>query len=164
MKTIRTKQKNRLSKQIIAVLILYVKTQFVVMMTVSLITWTLLTLLHVQYALLLAFITGAFSVIPFFGMTIAAVLTSLVAIFDTARFLPQMHQIFEGISILIIYFILNQLVDLLLAPFLIGKITKVHPLLLLMSVIVGTTLFGIIGTLVAIPVVLVCKTMWEYQR
>lgn len=143
-------------------LIQYAKTQFLVVIVVTVVSWIVLSLLNIKYALLLAFITGSLSTIPFIGMTTAALLSGMVAVFDGIRFPSDIHPIFEGVTILIIYLIMNQLIDLFLAPYVMGKMTDIRPVFIILSVIIGTWMFGIAGTLLAAPVLLVARTILKY--
>jgi len=143
-------------------LIQYAKTQLLVVIVVTFVSWIILSLLNIKYALLLAFITGSLSTIPFIGMTTAALLTGMVAVFDGVHFPSDIHPIFEGVTILIIYLIMNQLIDLFLAPYVMGKMTDIRPVFIILSVIVGTWIFGIAGTLLAVPVLLVARTILKY--
>lgn len=142
----------------------YMKSQLIVIIVISSISWIFLSLIHIKYALFLAAFTGALSVIPIFGMTASAIVAFFVAVFDGVWFLPSFHPIVEGIVIIIFYALLNFLSDLFLSPYLIGKSSKIHPALLFVSMIVATSLFGIIGTLLAAPVVMMLKTVWEYNN
>lgn len=80
------KHRKKLADQIVETLKVYAKTQLLVFAVITAVTWIILTLLGVRYALILAFVTGAFSAVPFFGITIAAVLAAAVAIGDGVRF------------------------------------------------------------------------------
>jgi predicted PurR-regulated permease PerM len=160
----RVKTGNELTRKIIAVLTGYIKAQLIIVTVVSLVIWLILSFLGVKYALLLALMTGSLSVIPFAGMTTAAIITALFTIFDGIRFLPSLHPVFEGLTILVIYLVVNLFIDYVLSPYVTGKITNVHPLILLASVITGTLLFGVPGTFLAIPAVLVFKTILEYRE
>lgn len=153
-----------LSQKIVHALILYTKTQLLLAILISTASWILLSLLGVRFALLLAILTGVLSVIPVFGNAISAIAVALVATFDGARFLPNLPEILEGVSVLIIYGVLNISIDYFLSPYLTGKLTKVHPLLLLLAVIAGTIFFGIPGALFAVPVVLVVKTVLNHYK
>ena len=95
------------------VLINYLKTQFVLMLIVTALVWGALSLLGVKHAVILAFGTGALSVVPFFGMTIASIIAGLVAIFDQVVFLSSMPSYVEGLVILLIFFVLNKFFYLL---------------------------------------------------
>ena len=151
----------KLSQKIAQVLWVYIKTQFMLILLVTFISWSMLSLLGVQYALLLGFATGSASVVPILGLGVTAIIAAIVAIFDSTRFLPHIPSFFEGLIVVILYGLLNFVVDYFLSPYLIGKSTNIHPLLLLIAVLLGTLAFGFVGTLFAIPAVLVIKTIIE---
>jgi len=153
-----------LTSKIKVVLLNYLKTQFILMLIVTFLVWGILSLLNIKYSVVLAFITGSLSVIPFFGMTVASIAAFLVAIFDQVAFLPNASPIIEGIVILLIFFVLNKIVDLLLTPLFLGKTNKTSPLLLILAVFLGTTFFGFVGAFLAVPVLLVFNTALEHFR
>jgi predicted PurR-regulated permease PerM len=164
MKKIQKKKSESLETEIKNVLLTYIKTQALVVAIVTTIIYIILNFLNVGYAGLLAFVSGALWSIPFFGMFLAAILTSLVAIFDNAKFLPNLPAFFEGLTIFIIYILINQLTDYLLAPFLLGKTTGTHPLLTIATVLVATALFGLPGAILAVPALLIVVTVYKYQE
>ena len=153
-----------LQKRITDILALYFKTQFVVIIIVTLVSWVILSILGIKYALVLACITGVFSTIPTFGVFTSAVITALVAIFDNVRFIPNIVEGLEGVAIIAIYILLNFLIDWGLTPYLTGKIVKIHPLVLFISVLIGSAMFGIVGAFLATPLLLVAKTSWEFSK
>lgn len=159
-----TKIQPILVDEIKIVLINYLKTQFVLMLIVTALVFWALSLLGVKYAVILAFGTGALSVVPFFGMTIASIIAGLVAIFDQVVFLPNMPSYVEGLVILLIFFILNKFVDLLLMPLFLGKTNKINPVILILVVFLGTAIFGIVGAFLAIPALLIIRTTWKHLR
>ncbi len=162
MKKPRKHVKKSLSQKIMDVLVTYAKTQLLLIAVVTLVSLMILSKLGVQFALLLALMTGAASVIPILGMLTAGIIVSLVAIFDASRFLPAIPGVFEGLVILVIYALMNAAIDYFLSPYLIGKSTKVNPLLLLVLVLIGTSVFGMWGALLTIPATLVVKTVGEH--
>jgi predicted PurR-regulated permease PerM len=158
-----TKTRKLLVQRITSVLLVYIKTQLLLVAAVTLISWGLLSFLGVSHAWLLAILTGSASIVPILGLTSAAIITALFAVFDGTTFLPQLPVIFEGIFIIILYGILNICMDYFLSPFLIGKSVHIHPMILLISVILGTLAFGFLGAFLTIPILLVLKTLSDEQ-
>ncbi len=154
--------KKSLTDKIREVLSIYVKTQLFLTFIVTVAVWFILSRLGVQFALLLAMMTGAASVVPMLGMFTLGIIASLVSIFDATRFLPTLPSVCEGVVIAIIYILLNMLIDLFLSPYLLGRSSKIHPFILLVFVLIGSSLFGIWGALLTTPMVLVVKTILEY--
>lgn len=164
MKSTPKHAQKKLSVKIADTLTSYLKTQFILIAVVTVISWCLLSFLGVSYALLLSLITGSFSIIPVLGILTAALLTALVAVFDSSRFLPNAPVVLEGLVIILLYILLNILIDYFLSPYLIGKTMKIHPLILIVSVLIGTSVFGIAGTILTVPVLLVAKTVSDHYK
>lgn len=157
-------KRERLSQKISGVLVTYAKTQLVLMTIVTLLTWLVLSRIGVQLSLLLALMTGSASVVPVLGLTVTAVIAALVAVLDSIRFLPNASVIVEGVVVVIWYGVLNVIIDYILAPYLIGKSTGIHPVILLILVLLGTWSFGVVGALFAAPTVLVVKTILAHHN
>ena len=158
------KVQTSLISKIKVVLINYFKTQFILMLIVTVLVWGVLSLLNVKYSVILAFGTGALSAVPVFGITIASIIVSLIVIFDQVVFLPSLPAFVEGLVILLIFFILNKLVDFLLTPIILGKTNEINPTILILMVSLGSILFGVAGAFFTIPVLLIIKTIWKNFR
>lgn len=162
-KRIKTKDVS-LSEKITKALLSYIKTQLLLVVLVAVADWFVLSRIGVQFALLLALMTGSASVVPVLGLTVSAVIAALVAVLDSIRFLPNTSVIVEGIVVIVWYGVLNGIVDYVLSPYLIGKSLGIHPVLLLTLILIGTWSFGMMGALFTVPVVLVIKTIREHYR
>ena len=159
-----TQKSKALKLRIKDTLVLYLKTQFVVIVVVTLIAWAVLSYLNIRYSLLLACITGSLAVIPMFGLITGAVITAVVATFDNVRFIANVPEGVEGLAVFGIYILLNFAIDWGLTPFLSAKIVKINPFILFVVVFLGSAVFGLFGTLLAVPLLLVAKTVWEYYN
>jgi len=106
MKKIRRREVP-LSQKIKDVLVGYATTQLILMVVVAIVSVLLLSLIGVQFPVLLGIMTGSLSVVPVLGMTVAAVIVATVAIFDGIRFLPQASVLWEGGVMILVYGLLN---------------------------------------------------------
>jgi predicted PurR-regulated permease PerM len=154
----------QLPEKILRALGKYIRTQFILSLVVFLVTWAVLGLLKVEFAVILALVSGAVSVVPFWGTLVSALLATLVAIFDSSRFLPGLHPVVEGIAVFGVYMLLNIVVDFFLSPYLNAKMINVPAPLLLLLIIIATSLFGLLGALLTVPAILVVKTILEHQE
>ena len=102
-----------------------------------------LTILGVEYALLLAILSGMFEVIPVFGPIIAAIPAIGVAFIQK----PVL-----GLAVLIFYVVVQQFENHLIYPLVVRKTIGVPPLLVILSLFIGGTLAGFFGILLAVPV------------
>ncbi|HUY06825.1 MAG TPA: AI-2E family transporter [Acidimicrobiales bacterium] len=106
-------------------------------------TFIWLLIFGIRYALLLAVIVALFDLIPMVGSTIAGVIVSLFAF---------SKGIAVGIATSAFYIIYRYLEDYLLNPRVMKHTVKVTPGLTIIATLIGGTLLGLIGALVAIPV------------
>lgn len=77
---------------------------------------------------------------------------------------PELHPIYEFLIIISSYLIISQIMDNLISPYIVGQKIKISPILLVISLILGITFFGLVGAIFAIPLVLVLKTTWEHYK
>jgi predicted PurR-regulated permease PerM len=106
-------------------------------------TYIWLIAFGVPYALLLALVVAVFDLIPMVGSTIAGVVVSLVAL---TKGLPI------GIATAAFYIAYRFLEDYILNPRVMKRTVKVSPGLTIIATLIGGSLLGIIGALVAIPI------------
>jgi predicted PurR-regulated permease PerM len=112
-----------------------------------------LWILGVNYAILLGLLIGLFNLIPYIGIAIALVLSTLVtfATAGTAKLLLVIGTIL-GIH----------LVDSnILLPVIVGSKVRINALITIMGVVVGGSIWGITGTFLAIPVIAITKIIFD---
>lgn len=97
-----------------------------------------------DYGLIIGLLTGFFSFVPFIGMAIGMAVGLSVAAFQ-----------FQDVSMIMVIagiFALGQFIEgNLISPRLVGSRIHLHPVWMIFSVLAGTTLFGFLGTLIAVP-------------
>jgi predicted PurR-regulated permease PerM len=120
----------------------YVRGQVLVSVAVALILGTGLTLLHVKYSLILGLIAGLMNVVPFVGSIITCVFSIVVA----ANQSPML-----GLATFGLFAFEQWLESNFIVPHLIGKNVDLHPLIVLFSLLIGGTLFGLAGAIIAVP-------------
>jgi predicted PurR-regulated permease PerM len=106
-------------------------------------TYLWLLAFGVPYALLLALVVGIFDLIPMVGSTIAGIIVTLVAL---TKGVPI------GIATGCFYIAYRFLEDYLLNPRVMKHTVKVTPGLTIIATLIGGSLLGIIGALIAIPI------------
>ena len=107
-------------------------------------TFIILTILGVPFAVPLAVLMSFFGLIPLVGATIGGVIILVVTLFTD---FPQATIIY-GIF-LILY---QQVENNVLQPFIFKRTVNVHPLAVIVAILAGSSLLGVVGALVAIPV------------
>jgi predicted PurR-regulated permease PerM len=107
-------------------------------------TYIVLLILGVPFRAPLAVIAGLFSLIPLVGATIAAVLIGIVTLFENFPTATIVWAIWA-----IAY---QQIENHLIQPQIQKRTVNVHPFVTIVAVLFGSTLLGVLGALVAIPV------------
>lgn len=111
-------------------------------------------LLHVRYAYALGVIMGLANIVPVAGALVSVSLVVLVAALDSWT---------KVLGVLIFYFIYVQLENTWLTPKIMKTQVDLAGLTILIALLVGSSLAGIIGAMVAVPTaVLVAVVLNEY--
>lgn len=112
--------------------------------------WFLLRLIGAPEALILGVITGVTSVIPNFGPLMALVPTLAVA--STS---PEMPLLWALVIIYGMTFVQNQI----LMPILVAQAVKLPPVLVVFAQVIFGLLFGFLGILLAVPLLIIVSTL-----
>ncbi len=135
---------------------LWFKGQLLLGLLVGTITFIVLALLGVQYAFLIALITGIAELIPF-GVIFAAVPAILFAVIDGGILL--------GVKVFVFYVIMQQFENYVFSPLVAKRVVGIPPLVVLLAFLVGITLAGFWGALVAMPVaVFILEYMSDVEK
>jgi predicted PurR-regulated permease PerM len=110
--------------------------------------------LRVPLALPLAVVVFLGSFVPIIGATLSGLIAVLVALVAKG---PG-----TALILLIVVLAVQQLEGHVLQPLLLGRAVKVHPLAVVFGIATGTLLAGIIGALIAVPIVAVVNTVASY--
>ena len=99
----------------------------------------------VQYAFILALISGILNFIPYIGPWVTMALLVLFIAVSSGSWLTVLY-------VLIAVLVIQEVESKLLTPILMKKMADVPPVLVLMSLVVGGKLFGFLGIIFAVPV------------
>lgn len=140
----------------------YLRGQVILIAVMGFVSSLALSILGVKFALTFGILTGFLELIPFIGPVVA---TSLVAgiSFLTANNNFSLSPTTLAVVIIIIYFVLRQLEDYFVIPQLLGRMTRLHPLLVLFSIIVGGSIAGPIGFILGVPIAACARILLEYS-
>jgi predicted PurR-regulated permease PerM len=123
-------------------------------------TFIVLTALGVPFAAPLSVVVFLFDLIPLVGATIAAIVVGIVTLFVN---FPT-----ATIAWVIWAIVYQQIENNVIQPQIQRRAVDVHPFAVLVSVLFGSTLFGVPGALLAIPVAasaqIALAEWWTYRR
>jgi predicted PurR-regulated permease PerM len=124
----------------------FVRGQITIAFFLSIIYATALTIAGLNFGFLIGFIAGLLSVIPMLGSSLGLIFSLGVAWFQSGEI--------SYVGIIAAIFIIGQLLEgNILTPRILGKSVGLHPLWILFSIMAGAAAFGIVGMLLAVPVV-----------
>ncbi len=101
-----------------------------------------LTILGVNNSVLLAVIAAVGEVVPLIGPIISAIPAVIIAFTQSPV---------KALLVIALYIVIQQLENNILAPRIMSRAVKLHPLAVVLAILIGGQLLGIVGALVAVP-------------
>lgn len=126
--------------------------QMLLGLIVGLAVYVGLSLLHVKFALLLSLIMMVLELVPMVGPVVSAIPAVMLAFIQS----PVL-----GFWVLILYIVVQQLENHILVPIILGKTLNLNPVVILIALLVGQTLAGIPGMILAVPISTIIVEMFD---
>ena len=138
----------------------YVAGAIVQAVVAGVLAFAVLSLLGMPFALPLAVLVALFDLIPLVGATIAAVVVGIVTLFSDFPTTTIVWGIWS-----VVY---QQVENSVIQPMIQKRAVAVSPFVVLVAVLFGSTLFGVIGALLAIPAAasaqIAFKEWWAWRK
>ncbi|MDQ7729986.1 AI-2E family transporter [Halomonas sp. SpR8] len=135
----------RLARRCDEVLSSFLRGQLLVMLCLGIIYAVGLTLMGLNFGLLIGFVSGLVSIVPFLGFIVGLVIALVVALFQYATW--------WAVAGVILVFSIGQMAEsVILQPKLLGDKIGLHPVAVIFAVLAGGNLFGLTGVLLALPI------------
>ncbi len=112
-------------------------------------------LIGVRYPIALGIITGLLTLIPFFGIIVSLVVSSIVAAISDP---PALGKV---LAVVTLFLSQNLLDTTVLSPKIVGKQVGLHPVALLLAFLVFGFFLGFIGLLIAVPTTSLLLAIWN---
>jgi predicted PurR-regulated permease PerM len=139
----------------------FLRGQLIIFILTVILTLTLLSILNLRLALVLAIIAGIGKFIPYLGPLIVLVVAGVVSFFQPANIfglLPWQYMLL----VLVALVVLDQIFDNLATPRILGRTLDLHPAALLIAALIAFNLIGIVGLVLAAPVLATLKLLGRY--
>jgi predicted PurR-regulated permease PerM len=105
-------------------------------------TFVILLVTGVPFASVIALVVAIADLIPLVGASLGGMVAVAAGL---------VHSLTTGVIVLVFYVVYQQLEVHLLHPLILTRTVRLSPLTVLVSLLIGTELFGLLGTLLAIP-------------
>lgn len=134
----------RIAGQMHKVITGYVSGRLVMGLIAAVVAAIVMTIAGVPYAIPLALLVGLFDLMPLIGASLGAVVVVIAAL---------IHSVRSAVIMAIFFLIYQQLENTFIQPMIDSRTVQVSPLTVLIAAIMGISVGGILGALVAIPAV-----------
>jgi predicted PurR-regulated permease PerM len=135
-----------------------IRGQLVICVINSLFTYAGLLTFGVKYKLILAMVAGMMSLVPIFGSILSSVPIVIVALVSG----DEGIDIFRGVAMTLWIIGIHFIEANVLNPKIIGTAAKIHPVLVIFSLFLGEHAFGLVGALLAVPVLSAISVVFMY--
>ncbi len=120
-----------------------------------------LSVLGVRYAIGLALLAGISKFLPYIGPALVWITLGLVSYFQPFK-LFGMSPLLYMIVVFAVALVFDQLLDGFITPRIMARALKVHPAAVLVSALVGADLLGILGIIIAAPMLATFFLFFRY--
>jgi predicted PurR-regulated permease PerM len=128
----------------------FLRGQLVVVTITGLLTWGLMSILGVRFSLGLGVLGGVAKFVPIVGPTVGGSLAAVVALLQPDNYL-HLTPLAHSIMVVICVILLDQSIDYLIMPRIMGTSLNLHPVIIIVGALLGATLAGILGLLLSAP-------------
>ena len=132
----------------------WLQAQILLSLSVGLLVYIGLSIIGIRHALLIAVLAAAFELIPIVGPIFSGLIAVLVA-FTTTLSLPVI------LWALIVFLVIQFLESNVLVPLFMHRAVHLHPVVVIAALMIGSQVFGIIGMVLAVPLVVVTQEIIE---
>ncbi len=122
----------------------WLRGQLILMLIMGILAFIGLSLLGVKFALTLALLAGLFEIVPYIGPILGSIPAVALAFLQS----PIL-----ALFVIILFIIAHQFENYLIAPLVLRRAVGLNPLVIIISMIIGGNLGGIMGVVVAVPIV-----------
>jgi len=126
--------------------------QILLSFIIGLTTFIVLKVLGVHYALILAIVAGLFEIVPIAGPIFAGALAVAVALTQSTNL---------AFMTFIAFLIIQQFENHALVPLLTKKLININPVVVIVALMAGSSIGGIIGMILAIPLIVLFQELVE---
>ncbi|GAA0821525.1 AI-2E family transporter [Clostridium tertium] len=149
-------EKRIIAKRVIShidkVLSRYIISQLLLSLIIGALTFIVLVIIDVKFALILGIFNGVLNIVPYFGPIIGGVPAIFVAFMESPN---------KALWTLIAIFLIQQIEGNILSPKITGDSTNMHPIIIIILLLVGEKLGGLIGMIVAVPIGVIVKVIYD---
>jgi predicted PurR-regulated permease PerM len=135
-----------------------IRGQLLICLVNGILTYIGLMIFDVKYSLILAVVAGVMSLVPIFGSILSTIPIVLSALVSGEHGLDIIRGVAIGLWIVGIHFLEANFLN----PKIIGTAAKIHPVLVVFSLILGEHSYGLVGALLAVPLLSIIQVLFLF--
>jgi predicted PurR-regulated permease PerM len=124
----------------------YLRAILLEMINVGILSTIALTIVGVPYSIVIGAIAGLLNIIPYLGPWIGGFVAGFVILVSG---LPPIMIVWMALAILIVQFLDNYI----FYPLIVGRTIRMHPLVVLLTVVAGSYFGGVVWMLISVPLI-----------
>jgi predicted PurR-regulated permease PerM len=142
----------------------FLRGQLILGLIIGAVTFILALIVGLPNALLLGLLAGILEFIPNIGPVLAAIPAILLALFqyESSWLGTLVGPFWFAVIVLLLYGLVQRVENMYLVPRIIGRSLNLHPLVVLIGAIIGASVAGIFGILLAAPLLATAKLLLAY--
>ncbi|MBN1660398.1 MAG: AI-2E family transporter [Anaerolineae bacterium] len=140
----------------------FLRGQVVLGLVVGTVVWVAMSIVGLPNAGLMALIAGLLEIVPTFGPVLATIPALITALLQGSVYLP-LSNFWFAVLVLGIYVIIQQTENAYLVPRIMGRRLQLHPLVVFLGVLAGGLVAGVVGVLLAAPVMGTLRVLARYM-
>jgi predicted PurR-regulated permease PerM len=135
----------------------FLRGQMLVMLALGIIYSIGLSIVGVEFSLLIGLFAGLLSFIPYMGLIVGVLIAGVAVLFQTGELISLLW-------VFLVFGIAQMIEGMFLTPVLVGDRIGLHPVAVIFAVLAGGQLFGFFGILLALPVFAVLAVLLRHAH
>lgn len=131
----------------------FIRGQLLVSAVVGVLIFVGLSIIGIDFALVIGLVAGLFNIVPYFGPVIGAIPAVIFAFLKSPVLV---------VYVIILFLLVNQFESAVVGPNILGEQVGLHPVAVIFAILAGGHLFGVIGVLLAVPTAAIIKVILRY--
>ena len=131
----------------------FIKGRLLMSLYAGVMTTIMLLILRIDFPFVIGFITGLADIIPYIGPFLGYV---------PAVFFAAISSPIKALWVSVFWVLIQWTENNLVAPKIIGENMGMHPMIILLSIIIGGGVFGVFGMLLSVPIVAIFRIVVKY--
>ncbi len=140
----------------------FLRGQIIIFLLTALTYVVVLGILGIRYAIGIAFLAGLAKFLPYVGPFITWTTLAIVAYYQSSTIFGLSPLAYTILAV-VIGILIDQTFDNLITPRIIAQALRVHPAAVLVAAIVAANLLGLLGVILAAPMLATVLLVWRYM-